>query len=100
MCLAQVIERNDEPLQTARAWLESSVILDTFARYDSAFAAMTCAGFDAVLLNRWSAKDLASDGLPSPIFLLVFLRSGTTLTEQVIAAHPKADGRRREQYRV
>ncbi|MBS3964615.1 MAG: sulfotransferase [Methylomonas sp.] len=114
--LAQVIERNDEPLQTARAWLESSVILDTLARYDDAFAAMTRAGalhsaaydfppdrrdyffdnlarnrdgFDAVLLNRWSAEDLASDGLPSPIFLLGFLRSGTTLTEQVIAAHPR-----------
>ncbi|PKM36138.1 MAG: hypothetical protein CVV06_12605 [Gammaproteobacteria bacterium HGW-Gammaproteobacteria-10] len=113
--LSRVIERNDEPLQTARAWLETGVILDKQQRYEEAFAALSRAGamhsaefdyppdrreyffdnvsrnregFDEALLNRWTAAQVAEDGLPSPAFLMGFLRSGTTLTEQVIGAHP------------
>lgn len=39
------------------------------------------------LLTRWTADDLA-DGRPAPAFLVGFPRSGTTMTEQVLAAHP------------
>lgn len=114
--LTAVIERNAEPEQTARAWLEKAVILDKLGRYDEAFAALTVAGdmhsalspfgpearehlfdsvaknlagFDRRLLQRWSVESLVDDGLPAPAFLLGFLRSGTTLTEQVLDAHPK-----------
>lgn len=114
--LNRVIERNDEPEQTARAWLEKAVILDKCARYDEAFTALTKAGeihaalspyspdqrelifdtlqrnrsgFDHNLLHRWPVETVIDDGLPAPAFLLGFLRSGTTLTEQVLGAHPQ-----------
>lgn len=113
--LHSVIERNDETDQTARAWLELGVILDKLGRFDEAFAALTNAanghaailkrhpvsrehvfktlqrnieGFERTLLNKWSTDELADDGLPVPSFLMGFLRSGTTLTERVLEAHP------------
>ena len=113
--LDQVIERNQEAEQTARAWLEKAVVLDKLGHYDEAFSAMTLAGeahsalspispaqreaifdtleqnrkgFDQSLLQRWSLDVLVNDGLPVPAFLLGFLRSGTTLAEQVLGAHP------------
>jgi hypothetical protein len=46
-------------------------------------------GFAPDLLNRYPAEEVRLDGLPSPTFLLGFLRSGTTLTEQVLGAHPQ-----------
>jgi len=114
--LNRVIERNDDREQTARAWLEKAVILDKIGRYDEAFAAMVRAGrehsalsplgpeqreslfetlesnsqgFNAALLKRWPVEDVINDGLPAPAFLLGFLRSGTTLTEQVLGAHSR-----------
>ena len=114
--LQKVIERNLEAEQTARAHLELGVILDNLGRYEEAFAALTTAAegnsarlnqhpatrdelfttlarnsenFTNPLLHRWSVGQLCSDGLPVPAFLMGFLRSGTTLTEQVLAAHPQ-----------
>ena len=101
------------PLQRARALLELSRVYDKLARFDEAFSAFTQAGelqrqlpanaqidsdyifkkialyqqgFDDALLKRWRKSDFADD-LPGPVFLIGFLRSGTTLTEQVLAAH-------------
>lgn len=100
--------------QTARAWLELGTVLDRQGDYDAAFEAFAragalhrslpaCqmadhqrvfdalarhkAGFDQALLNRWTAADFA-DGWPVPAFLFGFLRSGTTLAEQVLGSHP------------
>jgi tetratricopeptide (TPR) repeat protein len=114
--LQRVIADGLDPEQTARAWLELAVILDKQKSYDAAFAALTQAaaehralpqyqtannaylfdtigvnkkGFNTELLNRWPAEALRLDGLPAPAFLLGFLRSGTTLTEQVLGAHPQ-----------
>jgi tetratricopeptide (TPR) repeat protein len=44
-------------------------------------------GFDAELLGRWSAADFA-DEKPAPAFIIGFFRSGTTLTQEVLATHP------------
>ena len=112
--LKSVIEKNLDAEQTARAWLELGTVLDRLGDYDSAFGAFqhaasghsalpaaqsvdsayifqwiarNRAGFDRELLNRWSPAEL-QDGLPTPAFLFGFLRSGTTLTEQVLGAHP------------
>lgn len=43
-------------------------------------------GFTTELLRRWSVEAF-QDALPAPVFLMGFLRSGTTLTEQVLSAH-------------
>lgn len=114
--LERVIAAKRDPEQTARAWQELAVLLDKQKDYDQAFAALcqsaklqqalpgyqaaqrehifqvlarNQAGFDQDLLKPWPAEALCKDGLPAPVFLLGFLRSGTTLAEQVLGAHPK-----------
>ena len=44
-------------------------------------------GFDRELLSRWTAADFAGER-PAPVFIAGFYRSGTTLTQQVLATHP------------
>jgi len=110
----KVIQADQEPRQTARAREEIVGVLDKLGRYDEAFSvclkakdhyrkmpkvasldkqhvfktiANNKAGYPAGLLTRWSIDDF-SDQLPAPVFLMGFLRSGTTLTEQILAAHP------------
>ncbi|MCX8050105.1 MAG: sulfotransferase [Methylohalobius sp.] len=111
----RVIAHNMDVRQTARAWQELSGVLDRMREYEAAFAAaerakalhavlpefkaidpgrvyrsvsLSLAGLDEGLLRRWAPEALA-DGWPRPVFLMGFLRSGTTLTEQVLGAHPK-----------
>jgi hypothetical protein len=45
------------------------------------------AAWSAQILASWPAEPPA-DGLASPIFVVGFPRSGTTLTQQILAAHP------------
>jgi tetratricopeptide (TPR) repeat protein len=112
--LEQVVAEDSDPAQTARAWLELGTVLDKLKDYAGAFAAFgraaelhaslppaqmfdkerifqtlarNRAGFGRDLLTRWTREDYG-DGLPAPAFLFGFLRSGTTLTEQVLASHP------------
>ncbi|MCQ8117260.1 tetratricopeptide repeat-containing sulfotransferase family protein [Methylomonas rosea] len=44
--------------------------------------------FDEQLLKRWADTPFPKDH-PAPIFLVGFMRTGTTLTQEVLAAHPK-----------
>ena len=95
------------------ASIELGRVLDRMGEFDAAFAAfargnrglaakLEARAFslrsyaEAVRRNRsaWSAKRLATwpaeppaDGLAEPIFLVGFPRSGTTLTQQILAAH-------------
>jgi tetratricopeptide (TPR) repeat protein len=43
--------------------------------------------FDKELLTKWQATDFA-DERQAPVFLLGFLRSGTTMAQEVLATHP------------
>jgi Flp pilus assembly protein TadD len=45
------------------------------------------AGFDRQLLSRWVGIEFPIDQ-PAPNFVVGFLRSGTTLTQEVLDAHP------------
>jgi len=94
--------------------LEKGALLDRLGRYDEAFSAIDDAkctaraalGHDylaehaeelATRLKRFFIADrLRSlpragilDGAPKPIFVLGFPRSGTTLVEQMLSAHPR-----------
>lgn len=111
--LEAVTRRNGDP-NAGRAHLELGNILDKRGEFDQAFEHLTTAGnlildtpavrridkaaayndinqlragFDAKFLGS-SRERVAEDGLPSPVFLIGFYRSGSTLAEQVLAAHP------------
>jgi tetratricopeptide (TPR) repeat protein len=112
--LEQVAEGNHDPRHHAHAQMELAKIHDKEGRHDQAFAALETAfglnrnlteihsldanyvfdkveqlrnGYHAGLLQRWQVEDFADHG-PLPVFLLGFLRSGTTLLEQALSAHP------------
>ncbi|WP_404481034.1 tetratricopeptide repeat-containing sulfotransferase family protein [Novosphingobium sp. BL-52-GroH] len=46
------------------------------------------AAFDATMLRRWR-DDGPADKAPAPVFLLGYLRSGTTLMQELLACHPE-----------
>lgn len=46
------------------------------------------AGFDRQFLSRWSGTAFPQDQ-PPPTFLIGFMRSGTTLTQEVLGTHPE-----------
>ena len=95
----------------AAIWNRYAKTLDALGEHDAAFDAFTyahtvlgsvqrvnpqvplqlIASAKAVMtaerLGEWAAFDPA-DGLADPVFIVGFPRSGTTLTEQILAAHP------------
>jgi tetratricopeptide (TPR) repeat protein len=52
-------------------------------------------GYDAELIGRWSH---ASFSERAPVFVIGFLRSGTTLTQEVLATHPGHVRQRRSRF--
>lgn len=44
--------------------------------------------YDAELLGRWAGSAFPDDP-PAPLFVVGFMRSGTTLTQEVLGAHPE-----------
>ncbi len=112
--LESIVANAGDPRQLTRAHLELARIHDKEGQHAKAFAAIETAfelnrqlpeistldasglfnkitryqqGLDDSLLLRWQPDHFA-DGLPVPVFLMGFLRSGTTLLEQALAAHP------------
>jgi len=102
-------------IEQPRAYLELGRVLDKAGEYDKAFECLVNAGrghqalpevraldrdFIFRLIERhkrgFVAESLSrphpqvyQDGLPSPVFLLGFFRSGTTLSQQVMDTHPR-----------
>ena len=112
--LAAVLEAGAPPREAFHAHKELGRVLDKLRDYDGAFAALRAseslaaqlpewqeqdlttlpamlranqAGFDQALLRRWTPAQVA-DRHPAPVFVLGFMRSGTTLTQEVLGAHP------------
>jgi len=102
------------PMTRAMVWNRHALTLDDLGEHDAAFAAFEYAqtlrwslpdaqrvdgsgvlaaadrAMDAMnrdRLARWTRWD-PGDGRADPVFLIGFPRSGTTLTEQILAAHP------------
>ncbi|MEQ8769476.1 MAG: sulfotransferase [Phycisphaerales bacterium] len=102
------------PAARAMIWNRHAHTLDALGEHDAAFAAFEYAqtlrwslpdakrvdaswvfgaadrALDAMnrdRLARWTRWE-PGDGRPDPVFLVGFPRSGTTLTEQILAAHP------------
>ncbi len=111
--LETVLKGTLTPEESYRAHKELAIILDKMRSYDQVFAHLHAAseasasipevqkhdvnfvpnmisankaGFDKNLLNRWSNHTFPDS--PAPVFLLGFLRSGTTMTQEVLGAHP------------
>ncbi|MEX0876177.1 MAG: sulfotransferase [Phycisphaerales bacterium] len=113
--LNQLLEENDDApdLQKHTAYNALGHLLDRAKRYDEAMDAFNKSnaqvdpGYDeqryAVSLRAirktWTPERLAEalprapePSGPRPVFIVGMPRSGTTLTEQIIDAHPKAHG--------
>ncbi len=95
-------------METMRALRQLAAVYERLGRYDDAFDALTRAGamspvkYDARatasladrLIDAWTADaiaaapraHLASD---APVFIVGMPRSGTSLTEQILASHPR-----------
>lgn len=112
--LEQVLRQNVNPREGFRAHKELARIYDKLGDYARVFPHLRAAtklaalvpeygrqdvsllprllkanseGFDRELLGRWSGTSF-TDGRPAPTFLIGFFRSGTTLTQEVLDAHP------------
>jgi tetratricopeptide (TPR) repeat protein len=111
----QALIASDPPARAAfRAHKEAARVLDKLGRFDRVFShlhasarlgpdlpeyssqpasaltgmiAANRAGFDRTSMGRWSATAFAAES-PPPVFLVGFFRSGTTLTQSVLDAHP------------
>lgn len=111
--LQQVLQQRLTPEEAFRAHKELAGIRDKLGEYDQVFGHLHAAaefsallpevrkqdpmlvprmieshkrGFDRELLGRWSDVEFEPD-TPAPTFVLGFMRSGTTLTQEVLNAH-------------
>jgi tetratricopeptide (TPR) repeat protein len=112
--LEQVLDARPGARESLRAHKELARVLNALDETDGAFAHLQAAaalasqlpefrvhdprlaphlidanlaGYDADLLGRWRMADLRA-APRAPAFVVGFYRSGTTLTQQVLAAHP------------
>ena len=103
------------PEEQFRAHKELARVLDKLGSYDQVFTHLHAAGevspqlpevqrqdarmvpsmletysreFDHDLLGRWAKTDFPTNR-PAPVFVLGFMRTGTTLTQEVLGAHPE-----------
>jgi tetratricopeptide (TPR) repeat protein len=112
--LEKVLRATLNPRDAYRAHKELARVLDKLGQYDQIFAHLrtaaklaalvpeysrqdfallprmlkaNTAGFDGELLGRWAETAFPEDPAP-PTFVIGFFRSGTTLTQEVLDAHP------------
>ena len=113
--LTALLARDDVgPTDRADALQKHGTVLDALGRHDDAWAALAAHGaamqsdaevrrvdrrlwyrriehygraLTPEVAERWAAHD-DDDGVATPAFLVGFARSGTTMLEQVLAAHP------------
>lgn len=71
---------------------ELAATVPEYAQQDRNFIpgmiALNRQGFTREVMARWQGAQFPAD-LPAPVFVVGFLRSGTTLTQEVLDAHPK-----------
>lgn len=112
--LEKVLTQNLSPEEKYRAHKELAIILDKLKLYPEVFPHLYASTqvsallpevkkqdaslvpkmletntqeFDQALLSRWAGVDFQEDHAP-PMFLMGFMRSGTTLTQEVLGTHP------------
>ncbi len=92
--LARVLDRLGEYVQVFPHLKASSELwpaLPEYAQQDANLIPnmlhVNQAEFERGLMGRWAATAFPAE-LPAPVFVLGFMRSGTTLTQEVLDAHP------------
>ena len=91
--LAAFRNRRREPDQAFAHWTAGHALMrrvQPFSRPDfTAFVDASIAAFDAA---RFAVGPRAEPADPAPVFIVGMPRSGTSLTEQILAAHPMVHG--------
>lgn len=91
--LAKFWSQHGEPDRAFPLWVRGHALLrriQPFSRADyQAFADASIAAFDR---RRLHEGPRATNGDPAPVFVVGMPRSGTTLVEQILAAHQEAHG--------
>lgn len=88
---ARIHEQIGEPDKAVEAWAVANATLASESPYDSD----ADSAFNAEILGQFTGGQFQSESMPDgprPIYVLGLPRSGTTLTENVIAAHSKVKG--------
>ncbi|MFP4328037.1 MAG: sulfotransferase [Paracoccaceae bacterium] len=89
---ARIHDQQDEREAAARLWAEANAA-DARARpHDFAHAEAQCERILAAFPENAAPVESPPVEEPAPIFVLGMMRSGTTLTEQILAAHPAIHG--------
>ena len=88
----RILDRLDRPEEAFAAWQEGKAL--QVARGGGTYPAQEVAAMLARLVGFFTATRLSTlpraataPGVPQPIFILGFPRSGTTLVEQILSAH-------------
>lgn len=111
----KLLETKPEPREAFRAHKELARVLDRLGRFEQVFSHLNAAAtlskelpeyarqdatliprmiesnrlkLNRKLLGRWAEAKFPPDS-PPPNFIVGFMRSGTTLTQEVLAAHPE-----------
>ena len=89
--LAKALEDAGQPDKSFAALKRANDLRRAAYPYDPA---QEPAGFAALKSRHWSPKAQLAAGTPArrPVFILGMMRSGTTLMEQIISAHPQVYG--------
>jgi Sulfotransferase family len=91
--LAKFWSREDENAKTFAQWLAGHALLRQIQPFSrEATRAYGDAAMATFTPERYASGPRASNDDPAPVFIVGMPRSGTTLAEQILAAHPKAHG--------
>ncbi len=91
--LAKFWSREGEDAKAFVQWREGHALLRTIQPFSRAAAqAYDDAAIATFTPERFAGEARAGNADPAPVFIVGMPRSGTTLAEQILAAHPQAAG--------
>jgi tetratricopeptide (TPR) repeat protein len=92
--MARVVDRLGQSEQVFKHLYKAAALSESLPEYAEhnllaipAIIESNRSGFDRELMGRWAGEAFSRERAP-PVFLIGFMRSGTTLTQEVLDTHP------------